>query len=462
MNNRKIIDLIKSSSLEDLIKVAIPTRGERRNTTTPVSPSPSHSTSRAKDTADDPTSALETTPIVAPSEPKDNKSTKPSVSVPQSSATQATPAISSVVVQKTVKEMQDAIQSFASTVTHYHTKRSPQTGKPTPISNRPTGLTESESFSDFNDFITLNYLNSSPIRGNEWSTDESANTAGEKNPVYDDKLIQMRNVVDNIIRIGSSRSERDPDGQWNWRTQNALRDLYAFGDALIRLSEDFSSLTQAADIFTANDLQTMRSQIPTNDQLKVMKPNDKINKAKKLTLLIGKLTKFYYYFANTVIKHPAYRRFTDKAEYQKSPLFRQQTETTKDKGDITDYQDLMRNIDSLYLPNMTIKANDGSVRIISQFPLKALKEPYILKDIMIRYGGYISNEVNRQMQIDFLKDIMQQISTALSSGKYQGYQAPAQPSIHQQLINRPMGELDQDTRTPWEKLRDDALRRGRK
>jgi hypothetical protein len=406
-------------------------------------------------------------PPVAPATPvpasadKSTTSSKPAVPT-----TPITPSASPIIVQKTVKEMQDAIQSFASTVTHYHTKRSPQSGKLTPISTKPTGPTESDSFSYFNDFITLNYLNSSPIRGNEWSTDEGANTAGEKNPVYDDKLIQMRNVVDNIVRIGSSRSERDPDGQWNWRTQNALRDLYAFGDALIRLSEDFSSLTQAADIFTKSDLQTMRAQIPTNDQLKTMKPNDKLSKAKKLTLLIGKLTKFYYYFANTVIKHPAYRRFTDKAEAARSPLYRQAPLSGKDKGDTSSYQDLMRNIDSLYLPNMTIKASDGSVKIINQFPIKALKEPYLLKEIMIRFGGYISNEINRQMQIDFLNDIMKQIDRALSSGKYQGYQAPPQPDSHQrlidQLVQRPMGELDQDTRTPWEKLRDDALRRGRK
>lgn len=401
-----------------------------------------------------------------PATPKDSKptvSSKPAVpTTPVTPVTPVTPSASPIVVQKTVKEMQDAIQSFASTVTHYHTKRSPQTGKLTPISTKPTGPTESESFSDFNDFITLNYLNSSPIRGNEWSTDEGANTAAEKNPVYDDKLIQMRNVVDNIIRIGSSRSERDPDGQWSWRTQNALRDLYAFGDALIRLSEDFSSLTQAADIFTKSDLQTMRAQIPTNDQLKIMKPNDKLSKAKRLTLLIGKLTKFYYYFANTVIKHPAYRRFTDKAEYQKSPLFVQQTETEQDKGDTSSYQDLMRNIDSLYLPNMTIKASDGSVKIINQFPLKALKEPYLLKEIMIRYGGYISNEINKQMQIDFLKDIMQQINTALSSGKYQGYQAP-QTQSPPKLDPRDY-IIDEVHKPPTrlEEIWNDALRRGRK
>ncbi len=325
-------------------------------------------------------------------------------------------------VKIAVSEMQKAIQNFASTAINYHFKRDSQTARQTPISlqNPSAGDQPSQGFANFNDFVTLNYLNSSPLHGNEWSTSEEANTPEQKNPVYDDQLIKMENVVDNIARIGGKGNERFVDGVWGPRTQNALRNLYAFGDAIIRVSEDFEAPDSVRNLFTKSDAAKMKILIPTNYELTKLPPKNKVAKAAGLTNLIIKLTKFYLYFANNVTKNPAYRRFTDSS----SPLYESpgKPEAEKDLGDTSGYEDLMKDIDELYIPRLTILDASGTPKVIDQFPLTALTKQYVLLDMMSRWGGYQRNAISHDMQVRFLRHVMQQINERLSSGNLSGGQ----------------------------------------
>jgi len=316
-----------------------------------------------------------------------------------------------------VKEMQNAIQVFASTAINYHIKRDPRINRPTPI-QPPTTPQPSQDFRQFNDFITLHYLNSSPLRGNERAVTKGSDTAETKSPVYDDELIQMENVVDNIARIGGRGRERFVDGIWGFRTQNALRNLYAFGDAIIRASEDFDAPDYVKNIFTKDDATTMKGLIPTNYDLKKLSSSDKTSLATRLTIIINKLTRFYLGFVNSVTKNPAYRRFTDDS----TPLWTQQPTQTKDAGDTSEYQDLMKNIDELYLPRITIFDVDGTPKVIDQFPLTALIKPDVLVDMITRWGGYQRNEIDKNTKIRFLRYVMQQINSAISYGTYFGGQ----------------------------------------
>jgi len=365
------------------------------------------------------------TKMAAPRPPRSRR-TAPA-SAPKPGGSRTTPSTGGGVVvggdsKIAVLEMQKAIQNFASTAINYHFKRDPGTARQTPISlqNPSEGNQPAQSFSNFNDFVTLNYLNSSPLRGNEWSTSEEATTTEQKNPVYDDQLIRMENVVDNIARIGGKGNERFVDGVWGPRTQNALRNLYAFGDAIIRVSEDFEAPDSVRKLFTTADATKMKTLIPTNYELTKLSPKDKVAKAAGLTNLIIKLTKFYLYFANNVTKHPAYRRFTDSS----TPLYTSpgKPEAERDKGDTSQYADLMKNVDELYLPRITILDQSGAPKVIEQFPLTALTKPYVLLDMMTRWGGYQRNAISHDMQIRFVRHVMQQIEERLRSGNLNGGQ----------------------------------------
>ena len=347
-----------------------------------------------------------------------------------------------------VSEMQKAIQNFASTAINYHFKRDPKNNRQTPISlqNPSAGDQPSQSFANFNDFVTLNYLNSSPLRGNEWSTAEDATTPEQKNPVYDDQLVKMENVVDNIARIGGKGNERFVDGVWGPRTQNALRNLYAFGDAIIRVSEDFDAPESVRNLFTTSDTTKMKSLIPTNYDLTKLSPKDKVAKAAGLTNLIIKLTKFYLYFANNVTKHPAYRRFTDNS----TPLWTSpgKPEAERDKGDTSGYEDLMKNIDELYLPRITILDQNGAPKVIEQFPLTALTKPYVMLDMMNRWGGYQKNAISHDMQIRFLRHVMQQIDERLRSGNLYGGQKLVQGPNDPFRPNGPLAPVPPGQKAP--------------
>jgi hypothetical protein len=345
-----------------------------------------------------------------PPGPAKVKPPTPSTPAPPSTGKPKPTGTSFMGAFKAVRDMQKAIQVFADTAKTYHTSREPRSAH---LGRMPaTAPAESQQYGYFNDFITLNYLASSPIRGNEWSADPEADTAEEKQPLWDDQVVSMTNVLDNIVRIGRSRSERDPDGNWGWRTNNALKDLYAFGDAIIRLSKDFAAPPVVLRMFTNYDLSIMRRNIPSNDKLSTLSIKDKATKANILAKEIEKLTLFYRWFAQSIVKNPAYRRFTEDSG---EPLFTQSS-MVKDMGDTSEYSDLMKDLSSVYLSNIYIPKRNGSKLLIGKLPLSTLKDPDALTDLMTSWGEYSANELDSKMKIYFLNYIMQQITSRLQSG----------------------------------------------
>lgn len=123
-----------------------------------------------------------------------------------------------------VKNMQDKIRIFSKNVTTYSKsgQQQAQDGKQA-----------------FNDFITQSFMATQKVKGVEFSDDATETALPEKQKRQSD-LFEMHVVVDNLARTGGASSELKSDGTWGIRTENALRNVYAFAKALLDLDQKFT------------------------------------------------------------------------------------------------------------------------------------------------------------------------------------------------------------------------------
>lgn len=162
----------------------------------------------------------------------------------------------------------------------------------------------------FNDFMVESYSNQSLIKGEEW---DPALVYPELKTRKPTELIQLSNVITQLQSIGSKSNPKDPDGVWNFRTQNSVKNVWALGDTLLRVSEDFGSNLRNPP-FTADDLHTFATNIPSTplgdpDKIKNTDKKDLALKAAVIAPLVDKLTSFYMYFFKKVLSNPDVRKY---------------------------------------------------------------------------------------------------------------------------------------------------------
>lgn len=280
-----------------------------------------------------------------------------------------------------VMEMQKSIQNFARVATSY--KKAP------PVPGRNQSVIQDPK-KDFNDFISEQYTNGSGIHGVEFNPDADATSNDSKLPTDN---IEMKNVLDGLSRIGSSKSEKQPDGLWDFRTQNAVMQVYALADALVQVTTFIAApAQQARNNFTAADLSKFSSAIPkiknyldphkVNDFLKKIPKDDLSNRAEIITDLVDKLSYFYKYYYNTVLTHPAYTAAID----QKAPLIKVQP-GGEDRGAVpAQYAGVMKELDTRKLTNVTLpqKVNgQWAMKTFPSVPLSVLKDAQSFTSFML-------------------------------------------------------------------------------
>lgn len=145
---------------------------------------------------------------------------------------------------KAVIEMQQAMQKFANYVMD-DVKYSDLPTVNTPDIHRQEG-TEERNRGNFMDFFAQNFVGELPEdrRGVEWSDDPNAKSYEEKKQ-GETSVYQMKIIMDTIKRLGSSSREFKPDGRWEWRTHNALKNIMGFGFALLQLAFEMKIPTNA-------------------------------------------------------------------------------------------------------------------------------------------------------------------------------------------------------------------------
>ncbi len=285
-----------------------------------------------------------------------------------------------------IKKMQQAMQEFASKVTAYSATVEKGKGQPDAKGKPTDKVTIDDDRKDFNDFLTEQYLATSDVKGVEWSKDPSQMTQADKSKQETD-LIEMDYVVDGLKRIGGAKNELTADNYWDFRTNNALKNIYAFAYALLNVEKDFGK--GAGKIFNATDLKSMHENIPMNvkDPSRSISSEDKIAKAEALTPLIEKLGKYYEHYVKKIALNPYYRTYIEK----KSPMYTVKAQD-EDPGSLSaaEQKRLSESGNKIVIPNVVVPAKSGQKTI--NIPVTYLTDDKNFSSLMTQVLGYSSEE----------------------------------------------------------------------
>lgn len=325
-------------------------------------------------------------PYVSPSG-RPASTTAPSASTrPQSAATSGV----APVKMTAVKKLQEAIQSLSKTILEYTQKdASGEAGK-----------------TSFNDFITQQYMSKSSTQGVEYSTDAKINTRPDKDKSKTN-LFQMNPVLDTLQRIGKQTSEFRTDGAWDFRTINALKNIAALGDALIKLKSDFGANFEAA--LSASDLSFMKSKLPDEETLKTLTPAVKEKLAAAFTVVVDKINTFFQFFVDKVFYNPNnYQFISGKAAFDKvtnnakSPEEQSAIDLIKSNKDPDGLQLAQKGY--LNTIKVNVKTNEGNEDI--EVPLTAFKD-------INSFKAFVNEAVQFQTDPQSLMKVLNQIEANL-------------------------------------------------
>lgn len=326
-----------------------------------------------------------------------------------------------------IKDMQQAMQEFARLVTSYAASQSQPGQKPDsqPVNSRKK---------HFNDFITEQYLANSDLKGEEYTPDEKVVSRDSKQPT---DLIEMNIVVNGLKRIGSPQSELNADNMWDFRTNNALKNVYAFAYGLVNLAKDFGRTNVKS--FTPEDLAKMKELIPEDRDPTKMPLKDKIDRATILSGLIKKLTNFYKYYIETIAMHPAFTRYIAGNEPMMTIQKGGDDPTALDQND----QKYVGNLDALALGNrmipnvnykypIAIPGPGQTTGSVDSVPMSSLQDLNHFRAFLVSLG-YPQNTTNDPRIIKMALDaIMKHIDGVLSSSS-------AQASVKPQYVGPDVG-----------------------
>jgi hypothetical protein len=224
--------------------------------------------------------------------------------------TPATPATG--MSSDAVKEMQQAIANFAKTLAA-HPLGSMEGQQDRPGSPDYLGGTK-----PFGNFLVNHYVNNAKIVGKQFVNVDMPE------PVRSGSAIPNKDfagVVRTISHIGSpGMGESKPDGIWQTRTNNALKQIYAVGKSLMQFGKEMGMSISG---FYEDDLNELASNIPASyTQLK-----DPSENARAITPIINKLTNLYKEFEDSVLEHPQLKAiitqdkpFADHSKFVKEEL----------------------------------------------------------------------------------------------------------------------------------------------
>ena len=296
------------------------------------------------------------------------------------------------VVSASVSEMQKAIQRFADEAVKYNLEsyRDPRTNK---ITRR---IKDTDRRRDFNDFLAEQFMEEAKIHGQEFSTREEDVTKESKLPT---EIIELRVVIDSLKRIGSPGAEKIKDGVWDFRTNNAIKNTYAFASALVTAHEALGGLSAAEEsLFNRNTLNRLAELIPKEydpEENKTPKILAELNKkAKLITPLIKNLTQFYAAFSKRTLEHAAYKQYIN----QEQPLYKFTpggTNPYKPDPNDPNQKKFMENPSTFKIPVLELKDKNGNtVNLNNKLTLESFQSLSGIANIMTSYLRYSPSEVS--------------------------------------------------------------------
>lgn len=202
----------------------------------------------------------------------------------------------------------------------------------------------------------------------------------------------LKNIISTMKRVGKPGSENSADGNWGARTNNALKQIVAFGTAMFSLLSDMGLKVN----YNRDDLNKIAQNIPQNPY--AVSPVQKNKMASEITPLIKTLSNFYETFKKFVLDHPEYKQQIDQnkpfytLKSNIEPLSAEE-QKTYDKNKTADLTGIQINGVPVTLMNLTdmdsFKRFLNSAKIDASDP-KAVKKSLddILSELGVQGAGF--------------------------------------------------------------------------
>lgn len=282
-----------------------------------------------------------------------------------------------------VKEMQVAMQNLSQTVIA-DADSGTMAYKPQDAAQPGATNEVKTSKKSFNDFIAEQYLGSldEDKKGVEWNTDKQVVTLPGKQKTQTD-IYELDVVMDTLRRVGASTKEFSVDGKWDFRTDNALRNIMGFAYALLQLEGDFGLDNNVYNFDHWKNFNKALSGYKIENGIVNLSPANKMTRANALTKHLKAINKLYNHFRQQVLARPEFRPTIEG----KRPFDRYHAQGSN-KDALTNSEEQMSKSDAVKITlNTSYSAPNLANKKLDYIPLKALrnKDEYI--KWMVNYAG---------------------------------------------------------------------------
>lgn len=306
MNSKSVIDMIKKEALI-MTKLAAPPRSARSGVQPASAPAPTERV-RAQDTSDDPTAPIAGTPSAAPASgvaPTANNA--PANRNPVSGKFKNLRTKDTMETISAIKDMQKAMQGLAEIVI-MDASSATMSFKPRDANQPQATDAVRSSKKSFNDFIAEQYLGAldEEHKGVEWDTNTKVTNLQGKQKTQTD-IYELDVVMDTLRRVGMSASEFKMDGNWEFRTDNALRNMMSFAYALLQLEGDFGLGNNIYSFSHWKNFSYLLSGYKIENGTVQLDQKEKKERAETITKHLKSIAKLYNHFRLQVTGKPEYR-----------------------------------------------------------------------------------------------------------------------------------------------------------
>lgn len=255
-----------------------------------------------------------------------------------------------------VKEMQQAILNFGSVLSAHPIMSMQPSG--TQERGRVSGAQEYLGGTDpFGNFLVSQYVNNAKVVGNQFVNIDMPEPLRTSTATPN---VNLKSIIGTLSRIGSPGAERKVDGVWQTRTNNALKQIYSIGSALLHFAKD-----TGVDIagFTMDNLEAFKNLIPESyTDLGA----DISRRAMQLTKFINALTVLYKKFEAAILERPEFKAIISQDKPLADHSGRKVEELNKDE------QTLYNQNKDAVIPGANI--NGKPVRLMDVANIEAFKK----------------------------------------------------------------------------------------
>ena len=289
-----------------------------------------------------------------------------------------------------VKEMQKSMIKLAQTVRDDVIYSDLPLDNPQDINRQRAMKGQNLGRGSFMDFFAQNFIGILPEdkRGVEYDEDPSVTSRPAKQKTQT-SIYQMNSVMTTIMRLGRASNETKPDGNWQWRTQNSLRNIAGFSFALLQMGGELG--ISSPEIYSLADWRRFQNNISEIDKkyfgagAVAMKPPQKKANAMLMKKYVDKILALYQNFREQALHARAsmyisgklpFENFQPTSQEDKAKKLQEQEylDTYRESSDIVSFPGFK------YLINKPIPGSPSERYNFAQYiPLKALssKEEYL-------------------------------------------------------------------------------------